>query len=568
MEACLEARNATECLLQVIADRFAEHNKFDVPAIAVTSIIGIIALFFTGLTIVQGVLAAGPGRRKCFENVIGPWSKLTRRCWNWSEFRQESLAKTPVITTDIAGLQKMRFASLPVASAGIDENISRKYFPATWFRLLKGLRLDELLYEYSKGDYDTTSYLADYLPSDVQAVPARMDINTIVVLAAAAGCHRMDLDKETGYLNITGSNSQIRFRRDLHFDQLLGILIRQGSGYFAFGRGHASLSVIGGRDIILHRDQSQDPTGSHFALDTVTYFASFSNFSWLLWGQPNEISCVFPAVATNLTFILEVMAAQGSFWSMIRPPYPSSMMEWIKANHVDSNGIKELWEIMEFYQGPQRETQLFRLCVAFISNPVNRIGELGEKSRCYRTRLSLKTAALLKVIAKKPQMGEGVSESDTLPRPKVPGSFLLDSTDGFHATRWVMSALREIKHVHRSSRWGPSLSVICAPSESAFKFMLGVREPADIGGVRLEAQKGDQGLVAHSLLDALCSPLVLHGHKDKEIENSIEWLSGLGDNYQELLIYRALLLGMMCSMALDHSVVVEADVGSHIVHFL
>lgn len=223
---------------------------------------------------------------------------------------------------------------------------------------IRGMRTRYAKCESLANKYHTAPYLADYLPSDVQAVPARMDINTIVALAAAAGCHRMDLDKETGYPNITGSNSQIRFRRDLHFgivaffehlavsgpqvhvslqDRLFERFIRQTSGYFEFGKAGASISVIRGRDIIWARGQSQDPTGSpgpyivsgpsihaekgpgscrHAkesyslcqALDTVTIFASFSNFSWLLWGQPNETSYVFPAAATEITFILEVMA--------------------------------------------------------------------------------------------------------------------------------------------------------------------------------------------------------------------------------------------------------------------
>lgn len=170
------------------------------------------------------------------------------------------------------------------------------------------------------------------------------------------------------------------------------------------------------------------------------------------------------------------------------------------------------------------------------------------------------------MMAKKSQMQEVVFESDTPSTLKVPGSFLPDSTDGFYATRWIMSALGEIKHVHPSGGFNPSTNY--AISESAFKSILGVTDPADIGGVCHKAHEGDPVLVTLSLLDALCSPLVLLGHKDKEIADPIGWLSGMGDNYQELLIYRALLLGMMCSMALDYSVVVEADIGSQIVHFL
>ena len=233
---------------------------------------------------------------------------------------------------------------------------------------------------------------------------------------------------------------------------------------------------------------------------------------------------------------------------------------------------------MEDFGGPQEKLQLFRLCVAFISNPVDtrrrfwalpsqkrfsllsdlrseicRVGEFDEMSHCHRTRLYLKTAATLNMIAKKP--------------PKVPGSLLPASTDGFHATRWIMSALGEM--LLESSQSGTFNSLPGkAISESDFNFMLGVRDPADIGGVRHEAQEGGQVAATHSLLDKLCSPFFLLRHKDKEVINPIDWLSGIGDNYQELLIYRALLLGMICSIALDYSVVVEADIGSRIVHFL
>ena len=60
-------------------------------------IISIVALILPSLDTLKVFFETAEGYRKCSEAVIGPWSKLRRRRWSWSEFRFETHFVTPKI---------------------------------------------------------------------------------------------------------------------------------------------------------------------------------------------------------------------------------------------------------------------------------------------------------------------------------------------------------------------------------------------------------------------------------------------------------------------------------------
>lgn len=57
--------------------------------------------------------------------------------------------------------------------------------PATWLNLLEYINMDQFVWDHFQEQIKQTA--ADYLPSEVQAVPAFMDVYSTVELAATAG---------------------------------------------------------------------------------------------------------------------------------------------------------------------------------------------------------------------------------------------------------------------------------------------------------------------------------------------------------------------------------------------
>ncbi|SPJ78869.1 uncharacterized protein FTOL_07260 [Fusarium torulosum] len=218
--------NATECLLRVTAsilDQLREESRefnWDPASFVVTLVIGIIAAAFAFFAIIQGFLAAGPGRHKCSKYAIGTWARLSERHFDWSELRYRSIAQTPVIrATDLIGKMRINhdLVEWEEDDSGYwnddqlfpklthDQKDTSDYFPATWLKLLTctGLHHPELWREKPQG--------TDYLPSDLAAAPAYSTVADLVIIASiAAGEIRFDqsgqkLEKIDSWIEETGN---------------------------------------------------------------------------------------------------------------------------------------------------------------------------------------------------------------------------------------------------------------------------------------------------------------------------------------------------------------------------
>ncbi|OBS23012.1 hypothetical protein FPOA_09331 [Fusarium poae] len=195
--------NTTECLLRVTAsilEQLKEDSSefnWDPASFLVTLIIGIIAAAFAFFAIIQGFLAAGPGRHKCSKYAIGTWARLSNRKFDWSELRYRSIAHTPIIRIEEL-VFKMKIRTNDETSLSVWEegntwvwNQDRlfpklkhvikeptDYFPATWLRLLAhtGLHHPEL--------WGTSPQGTDYLPSDLAAAPAYSTVADLISIAS------------------------------------------------------------------------------------------------------------------------------------------------------------------------------------------------------------------------------------------------------------------------------------------------------------------------------------------------------------------------------------------------
>ncbi|KAL5611370.1 hypothetical protein FOBRF1_007487 [Fusarium oxysporum] len=207
----------------------AKNNEYnwDPLTFAFTAAIGFVALFFAALTIGQSLLAAGPGRLKSGAYAIGPWARLNKREFDWSEMRFRTGSYTPVLIEqavirkqweDCNGIKSGRrkyalwHKTNHMSNYEVPrqlKNISKDHFPGAWLALLTALGLDEtrLWEEKSTG--------ADYLAAEFPVVPAYGSIRAVTMLAIilSQDSGRIYIDLETNLPRIHGNGFNLTVRQ-------------------------------------------------------------------------------------------------------------------------------------------------------------------------------------------------------------------------------------------------------------------------------------------------------------------------------------------------------------------
>ncbi|KAJ9130715.1 hypothetical protein NKR23_g12071 [Pleurostoma richardsiae] len=232
---CLEDANSTDCLLQLLLqtleDQIATDNaKFDWDPLtfAFTVPIALIAALFALVTIFQAILAAGPGRRKSRYRAIGRWADQTRMEWSWPDMTWMSIATTPLLrhgdlsafldegTRTLGNTMNPQMTNRGRTDTKATGKSRREGVGgATWLDLLEVVGLGDF-YLHEKGEnvkhLPTT---ADYLPGDLLAVPAYLDVGLIVALTATAGAQSIRAigTDSMPYPVILGDNFQFDFRQ-------------------------------------------------------------------------------------------------------------------------------------------------------------------------------------------------------------------------------------------------------------------------------------------------------------------------------------------------------------------
>lgn len=161
--------------------------------------IGILALIVAATTVFQGALSAGPGRLKASSRAIGPVYYLrTKTEFSWTELRFRTTAWIPYI-------DRLRWYSPPGSPRPTPISSYHKdaSYGAGWLNLIK-------LIPSECQHWSLTRCQTDYLPSDVQAAPARASIRAVVELAALSGCDSIKIVKELPLAR--GFSLQLSFR--------------------------------------------------------------------------------------------------------------------------------------------------------------------------------------------------------------------------------------------------------------------------------------------------------------------------------------------------------------------
>ena len=151
------------------------------------------------MTVFQGALTAGPGRLKASGRAIGPVYYLkTRTEFSWIELRFRTTAWVPYI-------DGIRWFELLGDETESRTRLLRRHplYGAGWLNLLNSVPLE-------CQHWSATRCQTDYLPSDVQAAPARATIRAIVELAILSGCDSVTIVKDLPLAR--GRGSQLSFR--------------------------------------------------------------------------------------------------------------------------------------------------------------------------------------------------------------------------------------------------------------------------------------------------------------------------------------------------------------------
>ncbi|KAK5212271.1 hypothetical protein LTR47_007180 [Exophiala xenobiotica] len=89
--------NSTDCLLGELVDQ-GRGFDWNLLNFAFTAILSILALLVASLALLQGLLAAGPGRLKASQNVLGfTYGKTARTRFDWTEWRFRTTVQVPII---------------------------------------------------------------------------------------------------------------------------------------------------------------------------------------------------------------------------------------------------------------------------------------------------------------------------------------------------------------------------------------------------------------------------------------------------------------------------------------
>ncbi|KAF4430693.1 hypothetical protein CGCFRS4_v013519 [Colletotrichum fructicola] len=227
---CPQDSNSTDCLLRNIVQLLdsgqkADDAKFDWDPLTFvfTLIIGVIALVFALIPIIQVIIAPGQGSRTTNHLAIGKkWSQKRERRWNWHEWTFEYTASTPIfrmetlerwINKDIAKITGDEdFKGQPLCGVNTTARNDTGFTDLEKFAMNRSEEVEKI--------DENTEHNPDDV-SDLVAAPASAQIGVIVTAASTTqGGATWTLNKQSEYPVIFGHGFQFDFRQH----PILGVL--------------------------------------------------------------------------------------------------------------------------------------------------------------------------------------------------------------------------------------------------------------------------------------------------------------------------------------------------------
>ncbi|KAH0422000.1 hypothetical protein CcaCcLH18_13072 [Colletotrichum camelliae] len=225
---CPEDSNSTDCLLRTLIQLVGDQNRADDAKIdwdpvtfVFTAIIGVIAIVFALIPVVQAFLTAGRANRRSSRRAIGPWSAKRKRRWNKSECTFDFVVEVPIFRSLVLQDKMWEMEreegdrDLAREESGEKRGAQRygiQQTAATWPDFFRMVGLDEVVMQGEVGF--SRSVDVGFLPDDLVAAPAYAEIGVIISTAALnPDTHSLFLEGTTGYPIILGHNFQFEFRQ-------------------------------------------------------------------------------------------------------------------------------------------------------------------------------------------------------------------------------------------------------------------------------------------------------------------------------------------------------------------
>lgn len=251
---CVDSSGSTDCLLRILVDiqqkGKLENDKeldWDPITFGFTVAIALCAATFAWVTVLQAVLAAGPGRRRCDKKALGRWSSLSIWEWSWWNLCFVHKVWTPVLNWKTLKLicfaesedkEKLRYSRHSVSWGfswwmmirDVPRNLFRKIqnIPgkirsldfkdrkpaASWVQCLDMLLKDKIGPDsiFPGSRMERSCKTADYLPNDIIAVPADAQVGFLIIVLTIAGGSWARFDMQTPLPTILGDRFQFEFR--------------------------------------------------------------------------------------------------------------------------------------------------------------------------------------------------------------------------------------------------------------------------------------------------------------------------------------------------------------------
>lgn len=467
---CPENQNSTDCLLKALLDAVGQQGKaedaefnWDPLSFGFTAPVGILAALFTFMTVVQMIVSSGPGRRRSDKQVIGRWASRKKTRLSWSEMRLLTIVPTPVLKIpslrDSLNAQQRATAAAPTTGrwrGRLSKLIqpTRKYLAMRseergfawgilasfnwWRRLVRMLpmadttqssrakwlvQLDELdLEEFIFENGESEDNAADYLPDDLQAVPAYSEVGCTVALAAASGISSLKVDPQSPYPLVIGKDFQLNFR-DHPLLGSIGVFSRHGRREVWQGGRPSKEEVL----LALHHAEGQvqsrakgfvssrqlyvngHPFRPHckcggnpedlMCSSAALLHEKHKNVGWLLAAAtPRRVPAIFPSSSVKLRNVLTTFILQNQSWAYIRGSrledhirsiFPSEygpMRVWWTDDRLTELLCGDLGERLSYFLATdtQRNTSLHHPEYSFLLQP-NICGVISEVFQlCFR----------------------------------------------------------------------------------------------------------------------------------------------------------------------------------------
>ncbi|KAF7539688.1 hypothetical protein G7054_g1979 [Neopestalotiopsis clavispora] len=520
----------------------------------------------------------------------GTPQSLRRFTLDWLRKSQSISWRLPLYSSKVLMVTVIAFQTprMPSAEAG-------------WLRLLSELGIADLLLDPATSA-DTA---ADYIPDDLRAVPAYADIHAIVVLAAVGGARSFEPETGSAYPLLIAPRFEIEFRQHPVLGRVAAFsgtvlpisperaelieALKHSNGRVELQEHLVRDSVLSDHDIPVSRPdhlvsrnialhgrgaQVEDCYESSICRSVFHNVFSLRTESHILWllaaKTPAQKPVLFPLHQVSIHTELILLCLQSRFWTSDKslqdtPRFVSMLSKMLEGDQLGNKAAGEIEELQRFLVRLPRDTEyggwtkgVIPVCVDFIHGN----GQITSISAQQRT-------IVLRILWKLDTVMEAM-QALSIARPRCQSTMLYVTTSMLFAfqqrfeteppskdeTDWQKDNLRI-----------PATSLIQShlPLLSSLDRFLGktfTEEDPDMVNARIGLLSFEHWQRLRKFVDQCKSTYQEGTIHEASVEENTEQI------VIELLILRAILIGVLFCSAPDISTIQKSPIWGHVVPVL